>query len=158
DAALLADELRRDVGVLAREAAFEEVGRLHHVIVDTDEDHVFEAHRVPSGRLPDVRVSIRPRPQRGDRSTGICRARARSGVSTLEYMALAECPTCGCTFEVHRRTPLATIVIEDDGTYVMERPRAIWRARRMVHHCSPDGNAGGDEAAVPARPLGPRPS
>ena len=29
------------------EAAFEEVGRLDHVIVDADEDHVFEAHVHP---------------------------------------------------------------------------------------------------------------
>ncbi len=47
DAALLADELRRDVGVLRGEATFEQVGRLHHVIVDTHENHVFEVHRIP---------------------------------------------------------------------------------------------------------------
>ena len=31
----------------AEQATFEEVGRLHHVIVDTDEDHVFEVHCIP---------------------------------------------------------------------------------------------------------------
>ena len=46
----LRDELRRDASAcFAGEAALEEIGRLHHVVVDADEDHVFEAHAHPLG-------------------------------------------------------------------------------------------------------------
>ena len=49
DAAVLAHEARRDLGVLLRQAALEQIGRLDRVVVDADQDEVFEAHGgVPS--------------------------------------------------------------------------------------------------------------
>ena len=42
-AVVLADQLRRDVGVLGREVALEHVGRLHDVVVDAHDDHVVAA-------------------------------------------------------------------------------------------------------------------
>ena len=44
DAGVLAHELRRDLGVLLREPPFEQVGGLDHVIVDADQDEIFDAH------------------------------------------------------------------------------------------------------------------
>ena len=38
------DELRREVDVLRREAAVEQVRRLDHVVVDADQDHVVDLH------------------------------------------------------------------------------------------------------------------
>ena len=43
-------------GTSLGQGVLEDVGRLHHVVVDADQDHVFDAH----GRSPS-----RPRPRRG---------------------------------------------------------------------------------------------
>ncbi len=72
--ALLAHELRRDVGVLLREPALEEVGRFDGVVVDADENEVFEAHwclpvrMEPAPRRPWLRWSGAVYDRRGDRS------------------------------------------------------------------------------------------
>ena len=46
-AVVLPDELRREVDVLGREAAVEQVRRLDDVVVDAHQDHVVETHAVP---------------------------------------------------------------------------------------------------------------
>ena len=50
DATLLADELRRARRVLVGESTLEEVGRLHHMVIDADENEVFQPHANPQVR------------------------------------------------------------------------------------------------------------
>jgi hypothetical protein len=47
DAALLTHEPRRDLGVLLRQTALEKIRGFDGVIVDADQDEVFELHLVP---------------------------------------------------------------------------------------------------------------
>ena len=50
-AVVLVDDLGREIPVLGGEMALEQVGRLDHVVVDADDDHVLGAHRGPLRRL-----------------------------------------------------------------------------------------------------------
>ena len=43
-AVVAGDELRREVDVLRRQPAVEQVGRLDHVVVDAHQHHVVEVH------------------------------------------------------------------------------------------------------------------
>ena len=62
-AVVLVDDLGREVPVLGGKVALEQVGRLDDVVVDTDDDHVLGAHRVPLRRLAVVSV---PWPREAD--------------------------------------------------------------------------------------------